>query len=179
MKVNESISPSAFKNVILVLGLFMVFLLWQFGSKKVADFRYQYVFGEQISSAVSGSAISLDALPIVLAQSEHKGVDVEDLNDLAIEAAFKVPEFVDDEVKAPTVTTAERFYMSYRPKVAGVSKNGAIINGVFWRTGEALNTMPLANDAGESLIPMLVSVASDRVVITIGGDKVTLPFEMF
>lgn len=181
MKINESISPSVFKNVALVLGLFLAFSLWQFGSREVSDFRYQPVFGEQFANSSTEEPIDLKALPIVLAQSENKGVDVKDMNDLAIEAAFKVPEFVEieEEVVEPKITMAQQFFARYQPRVVALTAKGAIINGVFWRTGEPLAAMPVMQEDGQYVFPVLAAVSRNQAVIKVSDETVTLPFERF
>lgn len=185
MKVNESISPSVFKNLAIVIGLFIVFSVWQAVNAKIADLRYQPVQGESFSSGGASEKIDLKSLPIVVAQSQNtdKSIGGKTADDMAIEAAFKVPEFSEVEVEvatqAPKITNAERLFVMYRPAVGAVSLRGAVINGVFWKTGESLESMPINLDDGQIVFPVLSGVTRTNAVLSVGGEKLTLPFERF
>lgn len=187
MKVNESISPSVFKNLAIVIGLFIVFSVWQAVNAKIADLRYQPVQGESFSSGGESEKMDLKSLPIVVAQSQNtdKSIGGKTADDMAIEAAFKVPEFSEAEAEvevatqAPKITNAERLFVMYRPAVGAVSLRGAVINGVFWKTGESLESMPINLDDGQIVFPVLSRVTRTNAVLSVGGEKLTLPFERF
>lgn len=179
MKINESVSPSVFKNLAIVIGLFIVFSVWKGANNKIDELRFQPVFGESFSSSEQIEKVDLKSLPIVVAQSTTKGLDSNEVNDLVIEAAFKAPVFVDVEVQEPKATLVEKVFLAYRPVVFAVSQNGAVINGVFWRVGEEIKVMPVASENGQAIVPVVASVSRSQVVLKIANEKMTLPFERF
>lgn len=181
MKINESISPAIFKNSALVIGFFIVFSVWQAGNNKITDLQYQSVYGESLAVARPVEKVDLKSLPIVVSQSDAKGISGLDVNDLMIEAAFKAPEFVEVqvEVQEPKVTLVEKVYLTYRPTVSAISQKGAVINGVFWTVGEAVKTMPTVSGKGQPVIPVLTSVSRNQIVLQIADEIMTLPFERF
>lgn len=89
MKINESVSPSTFKNLILLIGLFMVFIVWQWVGGKLDGLRYEQVHGESFANRAVTEEFDLRELPIVVAESLNKAVDSATANELAIEAAFQ------------------------------------------------------------------------------------------
>ncbi len=184
MKINESISPSVFKNLIIVAGLFLVFSIWQAGSKKLAELRYETVYGESFAGSEQQDVVGLESLPIVVAESVSEAGSDKNINDLTIENAFKVPEKAEvddsiDVISEPKLTVSESFYMTYRPAVYGVSVNGAIINGVYWKVGEKMETMPILLEDGIAAQPYISKVFRDKVVLNVGGETLSLPFERF
>lgn len=185
MKINESISPSLFKKMAIVIGLFIVYAVWQGVNTKIAELRYQPVYGESFTSAERIETIDLQSLPIVVAQSVVKGVDSGAIDDQAIEDAFKLPEFSDEDIeielesKGPEITAATKMFLTYRPAVSAISKRGAVINGIFWNVGEKINSMPVALDTGEIALPILASISRNKAVLSVNGEKLTLPFERF
>lgn len=179
MKVSEGMSPAVFKNMSLVIGLFIVYTVWQGVNNKIADFRYEPVYGESFASAGDAEKVDLKSLPIVIAQSDVVVADDNVLNEQAIENAFKIPEFATEEVDEPKITVAEKMFLSYRPAVSAITNNGAVINGVFWKVGEKMNTMPVMLETGEFVFPVIAGVSRSRVVLRVSGEKLTLPFERF
>jgi len=179
MKINESISPSVFKNLIILVGIFLVFSAWKAIEARVADIRYLPVYGESFSNDEQASKVDLKSLPIVVAKSVLKSIDNTVVNDLVIEQAFKVPEFVELEVEEPTkISVSERMFLTYRPAVMAVSPTGAIISGVFWRVGEQIKSMPVTSDEGV-IYPVIGSVSRSQVVLKISDEVLTLPIERF
>lgn len=186
MNIRESISPSVFKNMIIVIGLFVVFSVWQSVSKRVADLRYERIYGESFSDNSKADNIDLKSLPIVVARSTAKASSRKTINEQAIEDAFKVPEFVpviedgeDEALEAPKATIAEQLFLTYRPAVSAIGRQGAVINGVFWRTGEKIDSMAVRLESGETVNPFISKVLRDQVVLKVDGEVLTLPFERF
>lgn len=180
MKINESVSPSVFKNLSIVVGLFIVFSVWQWVGGKIKELNYQPVYGESFASQEQLEKMDLEALPIVVAKSVAKSMNSAAINDLAIEAAFKAPEFVESVAPELKVTAAQRVFARYRPAISAVSNRaGAVVNGVYWRVGERIESMPISMDDGETVWPHLQSVTRNQAVLVVSGETLTLPFERF
>jgi hypothetical protein len=61
-------------------------------------------------------------------------------------------------------------------RVAGISSNGAYVNGQFYSVGSRMPALATVGDGGESVVPRLIAARSDRVVIDVAGDAlVVLP----
>jgi len=179
MSINESVSPAVFKNLTIVIGLFIIYSVWQTVNNKISAVRYLEVYGESLSGDVQGEKVDLKSLPIVVSKSAVQATSGLAADDQAIEDAFRMPEpEVEEEVVEIKASAVEVLYFSYRPVVSAVSNNGAVINGVFWNLGEKIKTMPFAVD-GNNLYPVLKSISRNQVVLSVDAEKMTLPFERF
>ena len=54
-----------------------------------------------------------------------------------------------------------------------------MINGIFWKTGESIESMPINLDDGQIVFPVLSRVTRTSAILSLGGEKLTLPFERF
>lgn len=74
------------------------------------------------------------------------------------------------EEQAPSYTEA----LAGAVKVQGTSDSGAFINGRFYRVGASITQLALAGPDGSSLLPKLVSVRSDRIVLSIAQESLVV-----
>ncbi|WP_440569585.1 hypothetical protein [Stenotrophomonas sp. STK17_22] len=55
-------------------------------------------------------------------------------------------------------------------RVAGISSNGAFVNGQFYSVGSRILALATVGEGGDSVVPRLIAARSDRVVIDVAGD---------
>lgn len=181
MKVNEVVSPSLFKNLAILAGIFLIYSVWQAVNGKVSEMQYLEVSGEYFDSGNRAERVDLKSLPIVVSESAMAVSDTLTADDQVIEEAFRPPvvevEEVVDEVVVK-VSAVQQVFGMYRPKVSAISGKGAVLNGVFWNVGEKIVSMPYFID-GARYFPVLKSVSRNQAVISLGDERMTLPFERF
>lgn len=194
MKFENSLSPDSFNLLVLAAGLFGSFIIYQLIDGRTAQLRYEPVYGEV--SAHAGELVSvqrLQALPLVEARSESPADGISRLNDQAIEAAFREPIFAVPTEPEPEPEVADviveepvqvgldsRFLMTYRPLIGGINGQGAVVNGVFWKSGEKITLMPVHDVTSNQVhYPVLKRVNNSSVVFSLAGKDVKVEFERF
>lgn len=194
MNIEHNLNTDQSKLVVLGAGIALAFIVWFFTEGRVEQLRYLEVYGEVVDSEVVPQELGkLEALPLVEAVGSLERPAASDLNELAIEAAFREPVFtppapvIEEEVAetrpvSTGPTLVEQFLIRYRPLVGAISSNGVVISGNFWRFGESLENMPMSDgesssDTPEMLYPRLVGVRNGSVILKLGDQEVPVKFE--
>lgn len=194
MKIENNFSPEQSKLVVIGSGVALAFFLWTFLDGRFNELRYQEVYGEVVEAETPAQEVGkLEALPLVEIVGTHNKIGTAELNEMAIEAAFREPVFnpiqqsIEEEVaeEKPVVsgpTLAEQFLIRYRPLVGGVSDNGVVISGEFWLFGDSLATMPMADtnsgsDSVDLIYPKLVGVRKGTVILMLGDQEIPIEFD--
>lgn len=201
MELNLNTSAQNIRILVAGAGLFAAYIVYVTLTDQAQKLRYEPVYGE--NTYVEDASVDfagVEALPIVFAE----GQDVADglsLSDSAIEAAFRKPVIAaapvlveveeavtaeeeeaaeaEKEAAALVLSPVQKFLLHHKPLVSGLSSNGAVIGGTFWRIGERMESYPVAQDDGDVVYPRLVSVGNKSVRVAVAGESVSLQFKAY
>lgn len=199
MELNLNTSAQKVRVLVGFAGLFAAYICYVTLTDQIAKLRYEPVYGEHTYNDDAGNEFAgVEDLPIVFAQGQSVADSIS-LSDNAIEAAFRKPviaaaplivdadesgaaeneQHQEEEAEkdaALVLTPVQQFLLQYKPLVSGLSQNGAIIGGTFWRIGEEMVRYPVTKDDGEVVYPRLTSIGSKSVRLALAGDSVSLDF---
>ncbi|KKN80590.1 hypothetical protein LCGC14_0328090 [marine sediment metagenome] len=197
MKIENSLSTEHLNLLVLAAGVFASVVCWNLISGRTAELQYEPVYGEVNASPIEGSiSEKFKDLPLVEAKTDVEAVEVTQLNDMLIEAAFREPVFsVPAEVaqerlqsetdnknlsQSQVATTSQLFLLNYRPLIGGVNKLGAVVNGDFWGWGKSITTMPIRDTQTEEILfPKLKGLSGNNVILSVANDDLSVEFERF